>query len=445
MTVGDNQRDCNFVLLEFQWRSARSGIHDGRPKARAAFVVGENLGHSCGMGWLTRFPFPLVRPAAPILGALLFTAAAAPVGEPSPDAYWRQPLAPQGQAPARWSRDERSLAPRDCGKCHAEQFAQWSTSRHAQAFSPGVVGQLLDYDAADAAACMQCHAPLDEQRVAFEAARARGGAHKPREQGLAAAGNACAGCHLRAHARFGPPRRGTGATGPSVPSAPHGGVFRTALFETSEFCSACHQFPAALAVAGKPLENTYAEWQASPQAARGMSCQTCHMPDRRHLWRGIHDPEMVASGLTSRASADADKARFEITNTGVAHAFPTYATPTVVMLAIALDAGGAERRETLRSHVIARRVRHDGQQWQELADTRLLPGQSAAIEMPWNGSDRVRIWLEVIPDDFYATEVYPGLLARLTPDSAPAQLIATARDAAAASRFRLFETELRRP
>ncbi len=22
-------------------------------------------------------------------------------------------------------------------------------------------------------------------------------------------------------------------------------------------------------------------------------CQTCHMPDRRHLWRGIHDSDMV--------------------------------------------------------------------------------------------------------------------------------------------------------
>jgi hypothetical protein len=397
------------------------------------------------MDRLSRLRRPLARLVVPVFGTLLLTAAAGQVGTPTLESYWRLPLASQGPAPAGWSRDERSLAPQDCATCHAEQFAQWRTSRHALAFSPGFIGHLLNFDAADTAECMQCHAPLDEQRTAFEAARARGLAHLPSDQGLAAAGNACAGCHVRAHTRFGPPRRGTGATGPSAPTSPHGGVNRTAFFESSEFCSACHQFPAGLAVAGKPLENTYEEWKASPQAARGMTCQTCHMPDRRHLWRGIHDPDMVASGLTPRASADAEAARLEIANTGVGHAFPTYATPTVILFAIALDAAGTARPETLRARVIARRVRHDGQQWQELSDTRLLPGQSAAIEMPWNGYERVRVWLEVVPDDFYETEVYPGLLASLAADSEPGWLIAKARADAAASRFRLFETDLRRP
>ena len=92
-----------------------------------------------------------------------------------------------------------------------------------------------------------------------------------------------------------------------------------------------------------------------------------------------------------------------------------------------------------------RGVGHDGKQWQELSDTRLLAGQSAAIEMPWDGYERVRVWLEVVPDDFYETEVYPGLLASLAADSEPGRLIAKAHADAAASRFRLFETDLRRP
>jgi hypothetical protein len=155
---------------------------------------------------------------------------------------------------------------------------------------------------------------------------------------------------------------------------------------------------------------------------------------------------MVASGLTPRTSVDADKARFEITNTGVGHAFPTYATPTVIMFAIALDTGGTARVETLRSRVIARRLRWDGDQWHELADTRLLPGQSAAIELPWDGNDRVRVWLEIRPDDHYESEVYPNHLARLGPHGGESmRLIAKARADAAASRFRLFETELHRP
>jgi hypothetical protein len=407
----------------------------------------ENRCRNRRMAWLTRWPHTLAISTVTLLVAFLLTAVAAEVGQPRLDSYWRLPLAPQGQAPGDWSEIEKSLAPQDCGQCHAEQFAKWRTSRHAQSFSPGVVGLLLDPNSgADSADCLKCHAPLAEQRAAFEAARARGVAGQTSEQGLAAVGVPCAGCHLRAYAHFGPPQRSTGLTGPMVLPAPHGGVFRTPLFESSEFCSACHQHPAEWAIAGKPLENTYQEWKASPQAAQGISCQSCHMPDRQHLWRGIHDPAMVASGLTPHTSVDADKARFEITNTGVGHAFPTYATPTVIMFAVALDTGGTPRADTLRSRVIARHLRWDGDQWHELSDTRLLPGQSAAIELPWNGYDRVRVWLEVLPDDHYESEVYPDHLARLAPDDGESmRLIAKARADAAVSRFRLFETELQRP
>ena len=205
------------------------------------------------------------------------------------------------------------------------------------------------------------------------------------------------------------------------------------------------QFDAALAVNGKPLENTVAEWQASPQASQGVTCQTCHMPDRQHLWRGIHDPAMVASGLTTHITADAAGVRFEITNTGVGHAFPTYVTPKVVMYAQGLDPAGSPQPEALRTHVIARDVRADNERWIEVSDSRLLPGQSAAIELPWNASERIQVWLQVIPDNFYETEIYPDRLARASAGSAAAQLIMQAEAAAANRTFRLFETELGRP
>jgi len=184
-----------------------------------------------------------------------------------PSGFWRAPLASQGKLPPDWTSLERSLAPEDCGQCHADQLQQWRTSRHAQAFSPGLVGQLLTFDAADTAECMRCHAPLAEQHAAFEAARTVGLAHRPEQQGLASAGNGCGGCHVRHHRRFGPPQRNSGATGQSELAAPHGGVFRTTFFESPEFCSGCHQFPAELAVNGKPLENTYVEWKASLRRA----------------------------------------------------------------------------------------------------------------------------------------------------------------------------------
>ena len=179
----------------------------------------------------------------------------------------------------------------------------------------------------------------------------------------------------------------------------------------------------------------------------GMVCQTCHMPDRApHLWRGIHDPAMVAAGLTPRMAADKEKARFELANSGVGHAFPTYTVPTIVMRAVALEADGSPQPENSPWSVLARRVYYDGNNWVELSDTRLFPGRSAAInDLPWGTSDRIRVWLDVIPDDFYATQVFPALLQSLPADGQARQLALEASAAATASRFRLFETELRRP
>lgn len=362
-----------------------------------------------------------------------------------PADHWRRPLAPQGEAPREWTQQERSLKPEDCGGCHADELAQWRTSLHAKAFSPGLVGQLLTYDADDTGACMQCHAPLAEQRRDFEAARQKGKAHLAEGQGLAATGNPCAGCHVRGNRRFGPPHRHTGAVGQSDPNGPHGGVVRTADFQKSEFCATCHQFSQDQAINGKPMENTNVEWQASPAASEGKTCQSCHMPDRKHLWRGIHDPDMVRSGVTPEFLAEPTQAVFRLTNTGVGHAFPTYVTPKVMMMGVALDEIGEPIAGTEVSSVIQRRVESIDGNWIERADTRLAPGQSATLEMPWPNSATVRLWLEVHPDDFYDHSVYDGLLRDLPKNSAAAHLIAEADRLAQSNRFRLFETTLRRP
>lgn len=375
-----------------------------------------------------------------------------------PAGYWHQPLAPQGKPPAGWTEVERSLFPQDCGACHAEKLAEWRSSLHSKAFSPGLVGQLLTYSHEDAQACMNCHAPLAEQAEAFASSRREGAASpveapveasveamSPEKPGLAAAGNSCGGCHLRDHHRYGPPQRGTGATGWSGAASPHGGVTRTADFERSDFCAPCHQFPQEQAVNGKPLENTVEEWRQSPQARAGRTCQNCHMPDRRHLWRGIHDPEMVASGLTPRVTADREKAVFTLTNSGVGHAFPTYVTPKVVMHALLLDKAGNVLAGSERVSVIGRRVAYDGSDWREDSDTRLLPGQSARLEVAWEGADQARFWLEVRPDDYYVTETYPALLKDLPKNGVPAGLIAQAEAHGKASPYSLFETRLPRP
>src|SRR5207245_2757406 len=127
------------------------------------------------------------------------------------------------------------------------------------------------------------------------------------------------------------------------------GVAGSRAFVRSEFCASCHQFGSSgLTLNGKPLENTYEEWRASPAAREGRQCQDCHMPDRRHLWRGIHDPDMVKSGI--RISFTTDRPRYRpgaevratlsIARTNLGHFFPTYVTPMVVVRAVLTDAQG---------------------------------------------------------------------------------------------------------
>jgi hypothetical protein len=85
-----------------------------------------------------------------------------------------------------------------------------------------------------------------------------------------------------------------------------------------------------------------------------------------------------------------------------------FTVPTVVMSVVALSDDGSPLPQTLRSHVIARRVHYNQETdaWTELSDTRLMPEESVAVELLWDGSSRARAWLDVIPDDFYATQKF---------------------------------------
>jgi hypothetical protein len=346
--------------------------------------------------------------------------------------HWRRPLAPQGPPPERYTPLEASLEPEACGTCHPAQLADWRTSLHARSMGPGVVGQLvemLDSDPDAALSCFTCHAPLAEQAPLVIGAHGpdRNPAHVP---ALLERGVVCAACHVRAHRRYGPPRR-DGTVAPSGPpdTLAHGGVARTSAFLRSEFCRGCHQFePGGFALNGKLLEDTYAEWARSRFAREGVQCQDCHMPDRRHLWRGIHDPDMVRRGVTITLTpgrrpprpagapppphrpGDTFTATLRVANTGVGHAFPTYVTPRVVLRAELVDAGGqvvpGSREETLVERHIALDLSR------EHHDTRLAPGQSATLTYRRRVAApglRARFTVVVEPDAFY-TRFFETLL-----------------------------------
>ncbi|MFQ5846724.1 MAG: multiheme c-type cytochrome [Candidatus Methylomirabilales bacterium] len=328
--------------------------------------------------------------------------------------HWQTPIPLQGPPPTTYSQLEASLQPESCGVCHPQQYRDWKSTLHARSMGPGVRGQTQAFvgrDPATALLCYSCHAPLAEQ------------AEKLQDQGtfldnpqfnpdLHRKGLTCAGCHVRNHERYGPPyREGSPAASRPREALPHRGATTSPAFERAEFCRSCHQFGEdGYALNGKFLENTYNEWKAGPYARAGIQCQTCHMPDRRHLWRGIHDPEQVKGGVTIRLTTGKPRYRpgetaeavLVIENSGVGHYFPTYVTPKVFVRAELLDQRGKAVRNSLEEAVIGREVTLDLSR--ELYDTRIPPHQRFTFRYhrPIRGKGwRLQVQVTVHPDHFY--------------------------------------------
>lgn len=364
---------------------------------------------------------PLILPALSSAGS-----AARPVRSHrrAPDAaasvasYWQKPLA----------AGTVNIAASTCASCHPLQFDDWSRSRHALAMGPGLAAQLQDGE--QAGACVPCHAPLTEQGA---------------DPFLMADGVSCAVCHMRAGQTFGPARRETTLL-PLVASSasPHGKIQTRPIFEQADFCAGCHHFPAGTApvVAGSTLQNTYAEWQNSRAAREGRTCQSCHMPDRRHFFRGIHDPETVRRAVQWHFEADpratGTKARMTLTNTGAGHYLPTYVVPEIWMRIEVRDRGGA----TLASveHRIARKVtpRDDG--WTQASDTRLAPDATATLDFtgPLPAGAALIVGRVVVLPDVWQADKFRARLAA-SPSARVQRYYAAALQEAESSGYTLFE------
>lgn len=372
--------------------------------------------------------------------------------------YWARPLPPQGNPPASVTAHGITLAPESCGACHRQQFDDWRTSLHSRAMGPGVLGQLVAMPAHardQHQDCLRCHAPLAEQAASLFAALQQQQTPTPavaqlpkalHEQGLT-----CAGCHVRGYEWHGPPRRDGSLPDGEVDALAHNGWKANSAFENSRFCAACHQFEDdQFALNGKLLENTYREWQDSRHAREGKACQSCHMPERRHVWRGIHDREMVKNGVDIEAGAAAVAnghvtARLSVTNTGVGHYFPTYVTPKVVLRGFQQDAAGHTIDGTQQEYVIGRQVALDLSR--EIADTRIAPDAQAIFDYraPRHpAAAALAFEAEVQPDAFYL-EFYLSLLQDRATVGESRRLLSKARDDAKASPYSLFSKRLPLP
>ncbi len=342
-----------------------------------------------------------------------------PGARPAPDSidqflkqHWANPLPAQGTPPSAFSPLEGSLGPDACGQCHAEQYRDWNTSLHSQAIGPGLLWQLQVMGQKGANGCLRCHAPLAEQKalMALEhdwpaAPPSPPPAYVPAK--LHRQGLVCAACHVRQHERFGPPPRTKPVSGNSQRKL-HNGFTPNTAFQDSRFCATCHQHPDDWTrLNGKLRLNTYEEWRNSRFAREGKSCQSCHMPDGQHLWRGIHDKDMVRQAITVSLSIERREnnkawAQAVIANTGSGHNFPTYLVPKVYATLHLLRQDGSEHTE-IASKTIGWMA--DVDLSKEVYDTRIPAGERLAFDadftVPPGQGWQVELRLDVIPGEQY--------------------------------------------
>lgn len=377
--------------------------------------------------------------------------------------YWQKPIPIQGPPPATFTEEEASLRPQACGSCHPEQYADWKQSLHSRAMGPGPWGQIIELtqnSPEEAGLCRSCHAPLGEQSPllakATEGTRTTYKKNPAFNSDLELQGITCAACHVRRHRRYGPPKSEEAFAAKYPAAMPnHDGAQRTAYFEKAEFCKGCHQFDTenSLLVNGKLLQDTYREWKNSIWGRDEASCQECHMPKRRHLWKGIHDREWVRGGVrietqSVRApsqTANALELEVKLVNAAVGHKFPTYITPKIFIRATLLDGKGQALPATEREKIIGWDARFEGGEWREYFDSRIPPGgelQETFRWMPPPEAKKIRVWVEVHPDHFYHVYFYPAFLSNqeLTPQAR--KLIEKALRDSGLSAYVLFEKVL---
>ena len=136
------------------------------------------------------------------------------------------------------------------------------------------------------------------------------------------------------------------------------------LMEKSQYCAPCHQF----SFWGTPIYQSFKEWKQSAYPAKGIECQTCHMPSDRVMTNvapgtggverdplTIHAHTMPGAGsvrllqrtlamtVTAQVSGTAVLADVAITNVFGGHHVPTdYPGRNMLLLVHATDAEGRE-------------------------------------------------------------------------------------------------------
>jgi hypothetical protein len=325
-----------------------------------------------------------------------------------------------------------------CGQCHRAIYEEWKISTHARAFRGDaqflaelhkVSGTFDEHHPDDVSwMCVNCHTPMINQLERLVVGLEDGQVGRPRyvdnpffDAAMQDDAISCATCHVQDAVIYGP--RGDS-------EAPHPVARGEHLLDESN-CVRCHQAQAYF-----PEQNlacfftTGEEWERSPAAAQGQTCQDCHMPQTvrkiaepfdvperqtRHHWFGgslipKHPDfeEEIASlrplfGSGASLSVVEDPARgpgywaVRVHNEFAGHRFPTGDPERHVdVTAVITDASG----EVLDT--VAERIGSEVQWWPRIrlvSDNRIEPGESLYIPIA-RGEEAGSIGVEIRAEKF---------------------------------------------
>jgi len=175
---------------------------------------------------------------------------------------------------------------KECAHCHPRQYKEWSRSMHAYAqhspvFEAFTLTMVERTGGTIGTFCTRCHTPIG---VSLGETASLRNVHRSR---ISMEGVTCVVCHrmqkpfYKASGRipvtpgevsmgceFGPFSDPVNPDGSSHPAAGN------RLMTQSTMCGTCHDVTSP---EGVRLEEAFSEWQNSPAAKAGISCQDCHM------------------------------------------------------------------------------------------------------------------------------------------------------------------------
>lgn len=262
----------------------------------------------------------------------------------------------------------KSPSNKSCKSCHRKEWKEWRASQHFGAGKNAVF--LYEYNAHPGKWCLKCHAPRSKAN-----ANLRPLAKRPAmRQGVD-----CITCHFK---------EGQLTSRAKADKSPHD-THVDKDFGAPAMCAGCHQFNfpkldskgSLIHYTSQPMQNTYAEFQKSPAAARGAECISCHMPTGRgHRFPGAYDSKMVSSALGISLCREESALRLTIRNKLQAHNLPSGGVNRSIVIDVSAAKGSRRPRryrlERLFDGPIGKRVK--------TKDTTLTPGQWKTWSVPYS-------------------------------------------------------------